>query len=84
MSQRKYTLYEMRKMSGIPPASVARQIGASYQSLRNWEKGVSVPNVVYVYALLKLYGFTLNELKMDDYIDKVVKNIPKEQLIYSE
>lgn len=84
MAETKYTLYEMRKMSGISPASVARQIGATYQSLRNWEKGEAVPNVVYVYALLKLYGFTLQQLELDLYIDRVLKKIPREELIYSE
>lgn len=58
------SLYDMRKASRISGATVADICGVSYRTLRNWETGSSIPNVVNVYELLQIYGYSFYELNL--------------------
>ena len=40
----------------------AQKIGINYQTLADYEKGVSTPNVITAWKLADLYGVTLDEL----------------------
>lgn len=61
---KKLTLYEMRIRSGVSGSSAARICGATYRSLRNWELGTTIPNIVNIYDLLQVYGFSFYELDL--------------------
>lgn len=58
------SLRDMRKRSGLTGAVVAEICGASYRSLRNWETGASIPNVINVADLLEIYGYSFYELNL--------------------
>lgn len=66
-TNKKLTLYEMRQTSGKAGASVARLCGTSYRSLRNWELGITIPNVVNIQDLLQIYGFSFYELDLSPF-----------------
>lgn len=58
------SLYDMRKAARISGATVAAICGVSYRTLRNWETGSSIPNVINVYELLQIYGYSFYELNL--------------------
>lgn len=58
------SLYDMRKATRMSGATVADICGVSYRSLRNWETGSSIPNVIHVYDLLQIYGYSFYELNL--------------------
>lgn len=58
------SLYEMRKAAKISGAAVADTCGVSYRTLRNWETGTSIPNVINVGDLLQIYGYSFYELNL--------------------
>lgn len=58
------SLYDMRQRSGYSGAAVAEICGASYRSLRNWETGGSIPNIINVDDLLRIYGYSFYELDL--------------------
>lgn len=60
----KLTLRDMRAQSNKTGNEVAQLCGTTYQSLRSWEKGASIPNIMNVMLLLEIYGYTLDELDM--------------------
>lgn len=66
-TNKKITLHDMRKQSGKSGATIARLCNTTYHSLRNWEKGKTIPNVVNIYDLLQVYGYTFYELDMDPF-----------------
>lgn len=61
------SLYEMRKRSKHTGAAVAELCGTSYRSLRNWETGGSIPNVIHVDDLLQIYGYSFYELDLEPF-----------------
>ena len=63
-NEQKLTLYEMRQASGKSGAAVCRLCGISYRTLRNWEAGINIPNVVNIQDLLQIYGYTFYELDL--------------------
>lgn len=82
---RKYTLYEMRKISGKSGATVAKLCNTTYHSLRNWEKGITIPNVVVTQDLLQLYGFSFNQLDLTPFYNGVIeKNRKQKEQIQKE
>ncbi|PAE87732.1 helix-turn-helix domain-containing protein [Shouchella clausii] len=58
------SLYEMRRTSGYSGRTVARICGATYRSLRNWETGSSIPNVINIDDLLQIYGYSFHKLDL--------------------
>lgn len=66
-----FNLHTMRKRSGITGANAADLCNTTYRSLRNWETGVSVPNIVNVLELLEVYGFTIDQLDMTPFYKRV-------------
>ncbi|MCR6120644.1 helix-turn-helix transcriptional regulator [Salipaludibacillus agaradhaerens] len=64
MEPEQLTLYNMRLISGKSGSSVTRSCGITYRSLRNWETGVAVPNIVNVHDLLQIYGYSFYELDL--------------------
>jgi DNA-binding transcriptional regulator YiaG len=58
------SLHDMRQQSGLTGAVVAEICGTSYRSLRNWETGASIPNVINVADLLQIYGYSFYELNL--------------------
>lgn len=71
---RRYTLEEMRKITGKTPTVVAKICNVTYRSLRNWESGATVPNVVNINDLLQIYGYTYAELDLTLYQKDVTHN----------
>lgn len=59
-----FTYEVMRQQSGYPGAAAAELCDVSYRSIRNWEEGKSIPNVVNADDLLRLYGYSFYELDM--------------------
>lgn len=77
--QQKYTLYEMRKLSGKNGSAVARLVRTSYRTLRNWETGETIPNVVNICDLLEIYGYSFYELDLTPYYENVIEQIKKKE-----
>lgn len=73
------TLHEMRKESGVSGSSVARICGTTYHSLRNWEKGETIPNIVNIYDLLQIYGYSFYELDLKPYYALLQERISKKE-----
>ena len=62
INPKRITLYDMRMASGKTGSSITRLCGITYRSLRNWEKGTALPNIVNVHDLLQIYGYSYYEL----------------------
>ncbi|MGX1195782.1 helix-turn-helix domain-containing protein [Metabacillus sp. SLBN-84] len=73
------SLYEMRKMSHLSGAVIAQLCGISYRSLRNWETGAAIPNVIHVNDLLQLYGFSFYELDLTPFYTAFEKRSNKQR-----
>lgn len=67
----KYTLREMRKRSGLSGAIIVKLCNTTYPSLRNWEKGTSMPNIVTINNLLDIYGYSYYELDLSPFYDLI-------------
>lgn len=63
----RFTLYRMRQLSGKSGSAVARLCGTTYRSLRNWESGATIPNIVNIWDLLQIYGYSFYELDMEPF-----------------
>lgn len=61
---KRISLYNMRLTSGKPGSAITRICGTTYRSLRNWEIGSSIPNIVNVQDLLQIYGYSFYELDL--------------------
>lgn len=59
---KRINLYDMRTASEKSGITISRLCGTTYRSLRNWEKGDALPNIVNVYDLLQIYGHSYDEL----------------------
>ena len=57
------TLRGARVNKGLTQVSVAKHLGVSPNTVHNWEKGVSFPNIIQCGQLCELYGVPLNHLK---------------------
>lgn len=82
----KHTLHQMRETTKINGAAVARLCGVSYRTLRNWEIGENIPNILKINELLKIYGYSFYELDLSPFINENETNIktPQDRLDYEE
>lgn len=51
-----------REAKGYTIPDLVRKAGVAFQTLHNWEKGISYPNVVYLIPVADALGVTLDEL----------------------
>jgi len=77
--QKTYTLHEMREKSGVTGATAAKACGTTYTSLRNWEKGNTIPNIIHICILLNLYGYTIDQLDISPFQAKHQHHINKQK-----
>ncbi|MCC2248912.1 helix-turn-helix domain-containing protein [Virgibacillus sp. AGTR] len=61
------SLYDMRLSSRITGSVVAQFCRTTYRSLRNWEKGTTIPNIVNVHDLLQIYDHSFYDLDLTLY-----------------
>lgn len=74
------SLFEMRKNSGLTAKRIVEIAGTTEQSLRNWEKGVSTPNITFVEKLLAIYNYTYDDLdKSTFYTEEDEARLQKKQ-----
>jgi len=66
----KLTLRDMRTHSKKSANTIARQCKTTPQSVYNWENGRVIPNIVIIDLLLKLYGYTYDDLDISPFYDK--------------
>lgn len=71
-------LKEARANAGLTQEQVAEKIIVSRQTISNWERGKSLPDIVSIIKLSDLYQISLDELlkgdtKMKEKIEKDVK-----------
>ena len=69
---KKLTLLEMRRNGGLTGDEAANLSGITYRSLRNWETGANIPDIISIDNLLNIYGYTFNELNIDAF--REIKN----------
>lgn len=81
---KQHTLHEMRKISGISGSTVARLCNTTYQSLRNWEDGETIPNIVVIHDLLRIYGFTYEQLDLTPFFKVRDKRVKKKKKLDME
>lgn len=67
----KMTLYEMRarspRVAGIRVEEIAKLCKTTYQSLRNWENGKTIPNIMNIEHMLLVYGYTYDQLDVSPF-----------------
>ena len=81
MTNPTYTLHTMRKESGVSGVFAAQACGVTYASLRNWEKGDTIPNIIHINILLKLYGYTQDELDLTPFQKKHQAYLDKQDAV---
>lgn len=67
----KLTLLQMRERSHVSATDAARETGVTYRALRNWEKARNVPSVLHTEALLRIYGFTWDDLSLEPFQEEI-------------
>lgn len=77
---RQYTLEEMRKISGKKKDDIVKECNVSYKSIRNWETGTNIPNIINIFDLLKIYGFSFYELDLTLFYDEISDRQEKQEL----
>lgn len=55
-------LQEIRQEKGLKQTDLAQQVGTGYQSISNWENGVSSPKLEMVCALAEALGVSVDYL----------------------
>lgn len=78
-NDKKYTLREMRESRDIAPTLIADSLGVSYNTIRNWENGESIPNFVVVTELLAIYEYTPDQVDIKPFYDHINKRSTKQQ-----
>lgn len=58
----KYTLRTARDRAGLTLAKAAAEMGINVDTLANYEKGETYPNVPVLRKMLALYGVEFNQL----------------------
>lgn len=56
------TLKAARVNAGYTQAEAAKIIGVTVDTLSNWERGISFPNVMQLRVILECYSVQYNEL----------------------
>lgn len=69
------SLHEMRKKSGFTGEIVAMTCNTSYRSIRNWESGRAVPNIVRIAQLLAIYGYSFYDLDLTLYYETITNRM---------
>ena len=55
-------LETLRARDGLSQEQVARQLGVSRNTMKNWEDGVTEPNASQIKALADMFGVTTDYL----------------------
>ena len=61
----KYTLKELRARVNMTQEEVAKKLGVSTQTYNAWEQDVSNVGFRKVIALAKLFGVSVDDIKLD-------------------
>lgn len=61
-SEMKMTLKTAREINGLSQSAAAKQLGISQDTLSNYEKGKSYPNIPILKKIEKIYGVSYNQL----------------------
>lgn len=61
-SEMKMTLKTAREINGFSQSAAAKQLGISQDTLSNYEKGKSYPNIPILKKIEKIYGVSYNQL----------------------
>ena len=61
-SEMKMTLKTAREINGFSQSAAAKQLGISQDTLSNYEKGKSYPNIQILNKIEKIYGVSYNQL----------------------
>ena len=56
------TLKALRINAGLDQKSAAEQIGVTAETLSNWERAKSFPNVKQIHLIEKLYGVSYSDI----------------------
>lgn len=59
----KISLAAARTNARYTQKQVAEALGVAISTVRNWEMGITTPNVSQAYALCELYGVPIDYLK---------------------
>jgi putative transcriptional regulator len=62
MDNIKISLKTAREMKGLTQSEAAKQIGISEDSLSNYERGKTYPNVPVIRKIEKVYGLSYDQL----------------------
>jgi transcriptional regulator with XRE-family HTH domain len=67
---------QARKDKGITQEQAAEELMVSRQTISNWERGKSLPDIVSVVRMSELYGLSLDQLLKGDQkmIDKIERD----------
>lgn len=61
-SEMKMTLKTAREINGLSQSAAAKELGISQDTLSNYEKGKSYPNIPILKKIEKIYGVNYNQL----------------------
>lgn len=61
-----YSLRKMREKAGLTRELAAAELGCSYNTLFNYERGNTEPTVMTIKNMVLLYGCTSDELLEDE------------------
>ena len=59
-------IYERRNICGISITELADKMGVSYDVVSNWEKGVDMPDIIYLEPLADILGVTIDYIIRDN------------------
>lgn len=55
-------LREMRKANGLTQAQLAGKLNVRKNTVNNWERGLSIPNIYMAADIAQILGCTIDEL----------------------
>lgn len=59
-------LLRERGLSGFSQSYVGQKVGVTKNMVSKWERGHSLPSIVYLYQLAELYGVTVDDLLQEE------------------
>lgn len=62
----KITLMAARKNKNLTQTDVARKLGVSMQTLCNWERGYTIPNIMQFQQLCDIYEVTADDILLPE------------------
>lgn len=69
----------LRKSHNMTQQDLADQLGVTYQAVSNWERGLSMPDVVRLKDLASFFGLSLDEIMGNENDARIVRVASKEQ-----